>query len=981
MNSLPGLDARTTLDDIFQTACDLPPDQRSVYLEKACAGDETLRREIEDLLRYYETNKTFLENPAIQDVAKELAASGSMSASTRPRPMIGKQIGNYRILAMIGRGGMGEVYLARDLELDVDVVIKFLREEYQDDPEWQARFNREGRLNAELSHPNIAKIHYKGEIEGRQFLVFEYVAGETLEERLDRGPLAIREALPIFHKLASALSAAHQKGIIHRDLKPSNLMITPDGDVKILDFGIAKRVNTDLTTVDLEYATASSQLTRDFGDTRKGEVIGTVAYMSPEQTRGESLAPQTDIWSLAAVLYEALTCQRPFKGVDTYDTLGLIRSPKAEPDWRALPPKTPKPVLQLLRRCFEKDPHRRLGSAADAQRVIEKAEAAINAGPFSFWPKHFNQQLALVSILLLLLIASVSAGRMTWNWYFNPIPKVKYLAVLPFQDAGDAQGRRIGGGLAKSLYDLLSQVPENELKLMPYSAIAKTYAERPKAAAEVTSRRALQLLGTNLILSGEVKYVGEGIEVEYRILNDQLKVIKSNKISGAGNELRKLQTQLAREVVAALNIPTREFRDRTDFRNPREEAQLSQAISDLQGDLSAEQVEGVIARLKSLTEPGAPARAYAVLAQAYLRQFTLAQKTESLDEALKACEKATQLDDGQKDVEVQVSRGLALTALGQNPDAINIFQAALAQHPNHPEALLGLAAAYDGYEPPAEDQTNYAELAEQTYRQAVNAWPNYWSVRNELGAFLFSRGRYQEALDEWLRVIQVLPESYSGQVNLANAYFKVGKLNEAENVYQQLVAQDGNSVEALAGLGTVQFYLKNYSAAAQSFLRAAEINPNKVTPWGNLGDAYRMLAGAENQSIQSYDKALGILQQLLRGNPPNATPYQARLAELYAKRSAVERKEGNASGASKDADQALTIARRIASDPSPDVVIMTSLVLIYHLAGQDEEAVNWAEKALENNAEALEFRQNPEFDALRISSERFQRALNKHLNQ
>ncbi|MGH9800985.1 MAG: serine/threonine protein kinase, partial [Blastocatellia bacterium] len=262
-----------TEEEIFQAACDLPPDRRSAFLDETCTGDAELRRRIENLLRHHDEDSGFMEVPAVEDAFKEIVSNEGRERASKPtQPMIGRQIGNYRVLALLGKGGMGEVYLARDLELDVDVVIKLLREEFKDDPEWMARFNREGRLNAELNHPNIAGIRYKGEVDGRQFLVFEFVAGETLEARLKKGVLHVKEALPMFSQLAEALSFAHGKGIIHRDLKPANLMVTPESQLKVLDFGIAKKVTADLTTIELDLP--EEELTTDFGSTRKGEVMG-----------------------------------------------------------------------------------------------------------------------------------------------------------------------------------------------------------------------------------------------------------------------------------------------------------------------------------------------------------------------------------------------------------------------------------------------------------------------------------------------------------------------------------------------------------------------------------------------------------------------------------------------------------------------------------------------------------------------------------
>jgi serine/threonine protein kinase len=371
--------SRIAIDSIFQVACDLPADRQSAYLDEACAGNESLRREVEELLRIYEANKTFLENPAIQDVAKELAASDSGSLSSQSLPMIGRQIGNYRIQAMLGRGGMGEVYLAHDNDLDVDVAIKFLSEAYASDPQWQSRFNREGRLNTGPTHQNLAGLRHKGEVDGRPFWVFEYVPGETLKDKLDRGPLPIKEALPLFSQLAETLSQAHDKGIIRRDLKPSNLMVTPMGRLKVLDFGIAKKITADLATIELGVE-GDNELTCDYGKTRKGQVMGTVAYMSPEQTRGEPLGAHTDVWAFGCVLYETLTGKRPFGGISTYDILHSIRND--EPDWEALPLQTPKPLRQMLRKALHKDPHQRLRSAAEAQQIIDRLLTHDH-----FWPK------------------------------------------------------------------------------------------------------------------------------------------------------------------------------------------------------------------------------------------------------------------------------------------------------------------------------------------------------------------------------------------------------------------------------------------------------------------------------------------------------------------------------------------------------------------------------------------------------------------
>jgi serine/threonine-protein kinase len=271
----------------------------------------------------------------------------------------------YEILGPIGAGGMGEVYRALDKNLGRHVAIKILPETFAEDKERMARFEREARLLAVLNHPNIAAIHGLEESEGRRFLVLELAEGETLQARLNRGPLAIEETLEICRGLAEGLEAAHEKEIIHRDLKPGNIMITPEGKVKILDFGLAKAYGGETTGVDIgKSPTITAQMTEP------GVILGTAAYMSPEQARGRAVDKRTDIWAFGCVLYECLTDSRAFHGETVSDTLAHIL--KGEPDWSKLPTETPTLINVLLRRCLEKDPRKRLHDIADARIELQE---------------------------------------------------------------------------------------------------------------------------------------------------------------------------------------------------------------------------------------------------------------------------------------------------------------------------------------------------------------------------------------------------------------------------------------------------------------------------------------------------------------------------------------------------------------------------------------------------------------------------------
>ncbi len=280
----------------------------------------------------------------------------------------GARLGPYEIVAPLGAGGMGEVYRARDTRLRREVAIKVLPDAFASDAQRLGRFEREAQLLASLSHPNIAAIHGFDEAGGVHFLVLELVAGETLAERLAEGPLELEEAFNVARQIAEGLEAAHERGVIHRDLKPSNVKITPEGKVKVLDFGLAKALGAESAAHDL-----SQSPTVTTGATRDGVILGTAAYMSPEQARGKPLEKRTDVWSFGCVLYETLTGRQAFSGETVSDTLVAILG--REPDWQALPATTPARIRDLLRRCLQKDPTRRLRDIGDARIEIEEALA------------------------------------------------------------------------------------------------------------------------------------------------------------------------------------------------------------------------------------------------------------------------------------------------------------------------------------------------------------------------------------------------------------------------------------------------------------------------------------------------------------------------------------------------------------------------------------------------------------------------------
>jgi serine/threonine-protein kinase len=325
--------------------------------------------------------------------------------------MNGKTLGHYRVGEQLGRGGMGEVYAADDLNLNRKVALKFLPDAFTGDPERMARFEREAKLLASLNHPNIAAIYGLEQAEGKRFLVLELVEGETLAQRLSKGPLPVEEALGICRQVAEGLEAAHEKGVIHRDLKPANVMITAGDKVKILDFGLAKALADETQSVD---ASQSPTLTEAM--TRPGVILGTATYMSPEQAKGKAVDKRADIWAFGCILYECLSGKRAFHGDSITEVMAKIL--EAEPGWNQLPAHTPAFLRTMLHRCLQKDPKLRLHDIADARIEIE--ESATHPSEATTVPRQFSllrQAVYAAVVLLAGIFICLALVR-----YFQPAP-------------------------------------------------------------------------------------------------------------------------------------------------------------------------------------------------------------------------------------------------------------------------------------------------------------------------------------------------------------------------------------------------------------------------------------------------------------------------------------------------------------------------------------------------------------------------------
>ena len=351
---------------LFQQAVERPAAERDAFLASATGDDAALRREVESLLASDTTDASLLDRVQFgsDGVLADLTAT-IRAAEVHPAAhalALPRQLGPYEIGAPLGAGAMGEVYRARDTKLHRDVALKILPAVFAFDVDRLARFRREAHLLAALNHPNIAAIYGLEDSSGVQALVLELVDGPTLDDRIALGPLPLTETLTIARQIADAVEAAHEKGIVHRDLKPANIKIDSSGNVKVLDFGLAKAVIPDSTRPDLSAA-------------RDGLIVGTASYMSPEQARGQPVDKRTDIWAFGCVLFEMLTGQLAFPGATVSDSIARIL--EREPDWSALPASTPLAIRRLLLRCLTKDARRRLRDIGDVRIEIDGLDEAV----------------------------------------------------------------------------------------------------------------------------------------------------------------------------------------------------------------------------------------------------------------------------------------------------------------------------------------------------------------------------------------------------------------------------------------------------------------------------------------------------------------------------------------------------------------------------------------------------------------------------
>ncbi len=718
--------------------------------------------------------------------------------------LTGRTIGRFEIREMIGRGGMGVVYLARDTKLDRSVAIKSMPAQLQASSTAQSRFQREAKLLASLNHPNIAVIHEIIEQqEGTNYLVLEYVPGQTLAQRIAHEPLKLQEALSIGQQIAEAVSAAHDRGVIHRDLKPGNIKITPEGKVKVLDFGLAK-------------ATPPRGQSVETAVTRPGRIIGTPAYMSPEQACGKDTDYRTDIWSFGCIMYEMLTGKVPFEGETATDTVARIL--EREPDWQVLPPETPPNIRTLVRRCLEKDPRRRLRDIGDAAIEIRESIAspatttaavpAIPARALRRWAMAIG--LVVVAIAVLLAVVGPNIGSWREKLLGRPDPgRIRSLAVLPLQNlTGDPNQEYFAAGLTDSLIADLGKI--GALQVRSRTSIMQ-YENAKKPLPEIARE-----LNVDAVVEGSVLPVGEQVRITVQLIHAPTDThLWAESYERDQRDILTLFSEIARTIAEEVEVTlTPDQKERLAAKRPINPEAYSLYLRGM-FHLHKETPEGTKMGLDYLRQaiehdPTHPL-AYGALALGYvISTHGPGAPPDAFERAREAALQALELDDNL----AEAHAALAMTKAFRDWDwdgATRAYQRALQLNPNltmtraqyafylllfdrvddalaqirkaqEADPLGPLWSGYVGWISLWAQQ--YDEAIEET-NKALELYPDFPLALYVQGCAYAGKGMYEQAIELHQKAGKLSPEWKCG---LAHTYAMAGRLDEARQALTELEA-------------------------------------------------------------------------------------------------------------------------------------------------------------------------------------------------
>jgi eukaryotic-like serine/threonine-protein kinase len=745
---------------VLHQALEIAPDERSAFLDSARWTDHSLRREVESLLSLNDEARSSFFNSGIARV--------TLSEGTT--------LGEYEVQSLLGSGGMGEVYRARDLRLGRDVAIKVLPTFFASDLARLRRFEQEARAAAALNHPNILAVHQMGTYEGAPYLVSELLEGETLRARVKRGALPMPEAVDYALQITRGLAAAHEKGIVHRDLKPENLFITKDGQAKILDFGLAKHTRPEAGT----------------DATEPGAVLGTVGYMSPEQVRGQTADARSDIFAFGAILYEVLSGKRAFQGESSADTMSAILKedpPRLSSSVRGIP----RPLEGVVQRCLEKTAEQRFQSAEELSAALRQIGSSAAAGVAVSSPRlalRWRARVFAAPILLTLFAAVLWGAVRYWPSRESPIDSI---AVLPFASNNtDSSGELLEDGITSGLIESLSQIPH--LRIISRSSVFH-YKGR-----DIDPRTVGRELHVRALLMGRIVQHGDSFVLDAELVKTtDNSHIWGQQYSAKASDVLTVQEELARTISDRLRA---RLSGEEKARIAKQGTSDSEAYSlYVKGRYSFDRFDQQHMKLalsyfqQAVEKDTAYAQAYAGMADAYAALGVMG---------------APPLEDGVQKAKAAAHRALELDE--------NLAEA---------HAALGVAS-YVHWE--------WAD-AERETRRAVELNPNLAFAHQYRAWVLQSLGKLQQGLAEQKLVLEVDPVSFLGNTFLADTYMYLRDYDRAIELKQKMVEFEPNNPDLHNDLGGYYVLKHDYDKAALEFQKALRLKA-KDSQAEALGRAY-----------------------------------------------------------------------------------------------------------------------------------------------
>jgi len=800
---------------------------------------------------------------------------------------------------------MGVVWLAEDTRLQRKVALKTVKGADADTTEGRQRLMREARAAATLNHPNIATVHDVLDVDGQVVVVFEYVEGDTLAARLQRGPLSVAEAVEVTWQLADALAAAHAQGVIHRDLKPSNVVLNPDGRAKVLDFGIARLVP------------AGADMSANAPGTIGGGLVGTPGYAAPEQYLSRNVDGRADLYSLGVMLFEMITGRRPFPGSDAIQLATSVlrdEAPSLTSDSLWVPPQ----LTRLVQRLLEREPSRRPASGEEV--LIELSPVRdTESSPLARRTVLMRQRVPAGTLIAAALTLAVVAGIVIrLQWAARPLgPEAPVIAVLPLSNSsGDAANDYLGAGLAESLITSLAAAPR--VTVLSRSAVEESRQQNPDRASFVRS------LDANYIVTGSVQSVGDHLRVTLNLERPDASVAWGETVEGPMKGLFELQTRLATALGNAIadQTPSGQRMTTSAPATTSDPAQLAYWRG--RAHLDRRELTGSIqAALKEFADAVELdpkfALAHAGLAEAQWSLYSTTNDKSWAERAMASTAKAIELEPERPSV--RYIAALTLFRSGRYAEAKGEVQRALALQPTYEDAirLHGTVLMRQG--------DVEAGLAE--FRKVMALRPNAVTLYSEMGNALYAASRYPEALEALEKAIALSPGSALNLVRAGTAAQAMGERQRALDFYERANAIQPRA-ETFSNMGTIYYGLGDYAKAARSYEGALLIRPLSAVTHRNLGDAYTHL-GRREEARAAYQEAVKHAQAEVSVSPSNARAV-ARLAVYQAK-------AGDDASAMKSLRRALELA------PDDEQVHQRAGV-VHSLAGRANEALTSIERAM-----------------------------------